>query len=232
MARGRSERSYGRGWRNAGLVAASVGLNAGLIALLYLGETQPRTLARASPRPLYLDIEPRQPLATDRSAPVAPRRPDLAASPAARQVVASHLASDEVPPPAPAVPAGPSIDERWRVAPGTAPRAGRAGAGLTSCDAPHRLSVEDRRRCDARWARPGEGSRVITGSGDPERDAAFARQGARRLAAWEAQRAEPPRGDPPCENPNPMSGCEGVNVSVELFSSRDGILPNLRKRRE
>lgn len=42
----------------------------------------------------------------------------------------------------------------------------------------------------------------------------------------------PARGDPPCERPNPVAGCEGVNVQVELFSSRDGFLPNLRKRRE
>lgn len=87
---------------------------------------------------------------------------------------------------------------------------------------------------ERRIERSGDGMATTgrIGSGDTERDAVFARQGARRLAAWEAQRAEPPRGDPPCENPNPVSGCEGVNVSVEPFSWRDGILPNLRKRRE
>lgn len=53
-----------------------------------------------------------------------------------------------------------------------------------------------------------------------------------RLAAWEAQRAEPPRGDPPCETPHPMARCQGVNIQIDLFSSRDGFMPNLRKRRE
>lgn len=80
--------------------------------------------------------------------------------------------------------------------------------------------------------RLGQEVRSIAGSGDAERDAVFARQGARRLAAWEAKRAEPSRGDPPCESPNPVAGCEGVNISVELFSTRDGVLPNLRKRRQ
>ena len=119
------------------------------------------------------------------------------------------------------------IDPRWRV------DGAFAGPRLSSpsCNAPHRLAPDDRRRCEERWS--GHAAvRPIRGTGDPERDASFARQGARRLAAWEAQRAAPPRGDPPCVTPHPMAGCDGVNIEVELFSSQDGFLPNLRKRRE
>lgn len=94
------------------------------------------------------------------------------------------------------------------------------------------LDEMEREACRDRFARRIEGAPRIAGTGDAERDALFARQGARRLAAWEAQRASPPSGDPPCETPHPVAGCEGVNIQVDLFSSRDGFLPNLRKRRE
>ncbi|WEK38976.1 MAG: hypothetical protein P0Y50_10500 [Candidatus Brevundimonas colombiensis] len=104
-------------------------------------------------------------------------------------------------------------------------------APALSCDAPHRLSPDARRRCEDRWA-GAEAVPVIRGTGDAGRDAAFARQGARRLAAWEAQRADPPRVDRSCENPNPVAGCADVDIRIDLFSSRDGFLPNLRKRRE
>lgn len=228
MAAGRSNNADALRWRNVGLGIVSAGFNAGLIALLLVSEAERRPVVRTMPASLYLDIEPRAPLSTDRTPPTASSRFGPAPSPALRPTPVPLLAPKEAETPKLFVPDSDGVEDRWRVGAGVGVR----GDGLTSCDTPHRLSAEARRRCDDRWTRLGQDARAIGGSGDPERDAVFARQGARRLAAWEAQRAEPPRGDPPCENPNPMSGCEGVNVSVELFSSRDGILPNLRKRRE
>lgn len=208
-----------------------MGLNAGLIALLSITDTRPGRPGAPAATPLYLYIEPRPRLAQER----APVRAVAASRTGVQGVVED---ADGVPrpddsrmepsaAPVPTLDPGDAVDSRWRVGPGAPTR----GLPL-SCEEPNRLSVEARRYCDDRARRFAGTARPIAGSGDAERDAVFARQGARRLAAWEAQRAEPPRGDPPCETPHPVAGCEGVNIEVELFSSRDGLLPNLRKRRE
>lgn len=224
------------GWRKAGFAAAAVGLNAGAVVLLSM--TDPGLRARSlRPAPMIVYLEDAWP-----SLVRAPRAPSVTSSDGAMAATRRAQASQgeapnrgdpSAPPPLP--PASPmsqanaddGIDARWRVG------GALAGPRLSSlsCNAPHRLAPEDRRRCDERW-NGGEAAPVIRGTGNAERDAAFARQGARRLAAWEAQRADPPRGDPQCVTPHPMAGCEGVNIQVDLFSSRDGFLPNLRKRRE
>lgn len=228
MATRHGQHARDRGWRNAGLVVVSVGLNAGLIALL-VAERQAPIIARAAQRPLYLEIEPRAALATDRATPDASVQPDQPLTAVAHVPVPARRSKALSPTPSPPVVGiADPIEDQWRVTPGVL----RPTGDLSSCAAPHRLSIEERRRCDARWARLSQDARAIVGTGDPERDATFARQGARRLAAWENQRAEPPRGDPPCLTPHPVAGCEGVNIQVELFSTRDGLLPNLRKRRE
>lgn len=222
-------------WRKAGLAATAVGLNAGAIALLSLTDLGQRNRPlRSEPMIVYLDeawprlARPPQAAAdvADRPASATPPR-DM--TPTTRDDSPESQIAEAAPASAPS--ASPvqddAIDARWRVG---AVTPGSNGA-ILSCDAPHRLSPDARRRCDERWA-GRENARAVVGTGNAERDATFARHGARRLAAWEAQRAMPARGDPPCERPNPVAGCEGVNVQVELFSSRDGLLPNLRKRRE
>ena len=225
----RTESGWPSRGRRAGLVVVSMGLNAGLIALLSVGDTRSGHLGAPAAAPLYLYIEPRPRLAQER----APVRPFSASRTASHRILQD---ADGVPRPddsriepsaVPAPTLGDAIDSRWRVGPGAATR----GLPL-SCEGPNRLSVEARRYCEDRARRFAGATRPIAGSGDAERDAVFARHGARRLAAWEAQRAEPPRGDPACETPHPVAGCEGVNIEVDLFSSRDGLLPNLRKRRE
>ena len=219
------------GWRKAGFAAAAVGLNAGAVVLLSM--TDPGLRARSlRPAPMIVYLEdawpslvraPRAPLVT--SSEAATRRAQ------ASQGEAPNRGDPSAPPPPPTsmsqANADDGIDARWRVG------GALAGPRLSSlsCNAPHRLAPDDRRRCEERW-NGGEAAPVIRGTGNAERDAAFARQGARRLAAWEAQRADPLRGDPQCVTPHPMAGCEGVNIQVDLFSSRDGFLPNLRKRRE
>ena len=222
-------------WRRAGLAATAVGLNAGAIALLSLTDLGPRNRPlRSEPMIVYLDEAwprlARAPQAStdvaDRAASFAPPR-DMAPttlddSPGSQIAEAAPASAPSASP----VEDG-SIDARWRVGAVTP----GSNAAPLSCDTPHPLSPDARRRCDERWT-GRENARAIVGTGNAERDATFARHGARRLAVWEAQRAMPARGDPPCERPNPVAGCEGVNVQVELFSSRDGLLPNLRKRRE
>ena len=222
-------------WRKAGPAATSVGLNAGAIALLSLTDLSPRNRPlRSEPMIVYLDEAwPRLMRAPQAAADVADR-PASAAPPRDMTTttrddsLGSQIAEDA---PASAPSTSPAeddaIDARWRVGPLTP----GSSVVIQSCDAPQRLSPDARRHCDERWA-GRENAHAILGTGNADRDATFARHGARRLAAWEAQRAMPTRGDPPCERPNPVSGCEGVNVQVELFSSRDGFLPNLRKRRE
>lgn len=216
------------GWTGAATAALSV--NAVVLTLLALEDRRPLAQRPTPNRPvLFMDLEPVPRLKEAR--PSARRREPGTAYNRTRSREPGST------PPSPVVASAaapgveqtqPQVDPRWRVAPGTV-----APASLPlSCDTPLRLTLDNRRRCDLRWSGRGETARVLTGSGDAERDARFARQGARRLAAWEAQRAEPPQGDPPCENPNPVAGCAGVNIQVELFSSRDGLLPNLRKRRE
>lgn len=227
--------------RRTGLVIVSAGLNAGLIAVLSFTDRGQSGFARVagSPQPLYLDIEPRERRARERASDAAapPQSPSAPRPQEVQPLEERNVRRDVL---SGAVAAAPWLDSattapidatdpRWRVA--TSISRGVARLPL-SCDASVSLSVEARRYCDSRRLRLAQAAPSIAGSGDHERDAVLARQGARRLAAWEAQRAEPPRGDPPCETPNPMSGCEGVNVSIKLFSTRDGLLPNLRKRRE
>ncbi|SDQ30771.1 hypothetical protein SAMN02787020_0874 [Brevundimonas sp. 374] len=225
------------GWRKAGFAAAAVGLNAGAVVLLSM--TDPGLRARSlRPAPMIVYLEdawpslvraPRAPLVT--SSEAATRRAQASQGEAPNRGDPATSAPPSPPPPPPSsmsqANADDGIDDRWRVG------GALAGPRLSSlsCNAPHRLAPDDRRRCEERW-NGGEAAPVIRGTGNVERDAAFARQGARRLAAWEAQRADPPRVRRSCEDPNPVAGCPDVDIRIELFSRQDGFLPNLRKRRE
>lgn len=222
----------GLDWRKAGFAATPVGLNAGAVALLSMTDVSVRV--RPPPiEPMIVYLDDAWP--TLSRAPKSPSDPPLEETLAAPrrtqafQADASDSNGTATSPRSPLTEAttDDGIDARWRVdgaVPGPRPP-------LLSCDAPHRLSPDARRRCEDRWA-GAEAVAVMRDRGDAERDAAFARQGARRLAAWEAQRAEPSRVNRSCEDPNPVAGCADVNIRIELFSSRDGFLPNLRKRRE
>lgn len=115
----------------------------------------------------------------------------------------------------------------WRVRPGAV--GDRIGRGLRAsalgCASPGLLTEEERASCDSRF---GARTAAIEGTGDPARDARFARQGARALARYEARRAPlSAADDPPCDKTGPIAACE-VEIHVDLFSSIDGWLPNLR----
>lgn len=226
------------GWRKAGFAAAAVGLNAGAVVLLSMTDSglHARSL-RPEPMTVYLEDAwpslvraPRAPSVTSSdSAVTATLRAQASQGDAPNKGDPAMSAPPPLPPPTSMSQAksDDGIDARWRV------NGAFAGPRLSSlsCDAPHRLAPHDRRRCEERW-NGGEAAPVIRGTGNAERDAAFARQGARRLAAWEAQRADPPRVRRSCEDPNPVAGCPDVDIRIELFSRQDGFLPNLRKRRE
>jgi hypothetical protein len=227
----RTESGWPARGRTAGLVVASMGLNAGLIALLSTTETRTSRPSALSSPPLYLYIERRPRLAQERTPVQAVSASDTAPD---RVIETAHgiqrpdvSRTGPFTAPGPTPTPGDAFDPRWRVGPGAPSR----GLPL-ACDGPNRLAVEARRYCDERAGRFAAAAHPIAGSGDADRDAVFARHGVRRLVAWEDRRAEPRRGDPPCETPHPVAGCEGVNIEVDLFSSRDGLLPNLRKRRE
>nr|WP_314120659.1 hypothetical protein [uncultured Brevundimonas sp.] len=204
-----------------------------LIAFLSFTKPVQRADQPFAATPLYLDIEPQPRVAAvptrDAISPAAPRikapvhapRLDMDEEPAPVTPAVLTIVQPQAAPPTPVV-QPPSLTQRDAIA-----RTMRQG--LSDCTA---LIADERQACLDRRTRWARNASPISGTGSPERDAALARQGARRLATWEAQRAEPPRGDPPCETPHPMAGCEGVNIQVDLFSSRDGFLPNLRKRRE
>jgi hypothetical protein len=213
-------------WRKAGLATASVAINTALIAALSftaLGIEGREFIAE--PPPIYLDIEPRPLLPDER-----PRVPTLAApdiAPAAAAQTSSAAPSVRAPAPeaeavprpaplrprlaAPAPPGAPPPADVWRVDP-----ANRGGAmarslrqGLPGCASPDLLNEMERRHCRDEFARRGENAAPITGSGNPQRDAAFAREGARRLAEWEAKR-------------RPLSGGVGVVGPADCVGSNFG----------
>ncbi|MFN4298061.1 MAG: hypothetical protein ACK4FB_14630 [Brevundimonas sp.] len=116
-------------------------------------------------------------------------------------------------------------DDPWRVRPtGVDDRiARRLQAGGLGCANPTLLDADERERCARRFG--GDAPRIV-GTGDRRRDARFARQGARELAAYEARRAAP-AARTPCNQGGPIADC-GVEINVEIFSSVDGFFPNLR----
>lgn len=217
-------------WRRAGFAAAAIGLNAGAVVLLSVTDPDPRRPSlHAPPMIVYLDETwptlaraSKRPNGHTQGEPPGARREKPNAPPHGSD---RDLASEQHPQIAAREDEG--IDPGWRV--NTA--APRPNAITPSCDAPHRLSFDARRACEDRWVEATNAA-VIAGTGDAQRDAAFARQGAHRLAAWENQRAAPTDADEPCLQLGPIVECGGANISVELFSSRDGLLPNLRKRRQ
>lgn len=178
---------------------------------------------------VYLDMTPR-PLPPDE-----PRRePERLIRPTERQRTrAAGTITDALPaPPSSVQPDVASTDDLVAIQEAVRRNAIARSLRRRSFDCSALLDEIEREACRDRFARRIEGVPQIVGTGDAGRDALFARQGARRLVAWEARRGSPSSGDPPCETPHPVAGCQGVNIQVDLFSSRDGFLPNLRKRRE
>jgi len=213
-------------WRKAGLAAASVAINTALIA--FLSFTAPgiegEVVAPERP-PIFVDITPRPLLPDERlRTPVqAHAVDDMAASAQdARRTVQTPSPRQETPPdsrPAPIRPriaaptpqGAPAPPDAWTLNPND-----RAGAmsrvlrqGLIGCTTPQQLNAAERANCLQDAERRGRNAAPITGTGTPERDAAFAREGARRLAEWEARR-------------RPLSGGVGVVGPADCIGSNFG----------
>lgn len=185
-------------WRKPAIVAASLLLHAGVLALFGL-----RTMGLGAPLPdqsptIYVQLEPR-PLMADETPrqPVAARQAD--APPLTRSVTTPTPRDedeDETPAPpsprlaAPSPGAPPAPEGAWAVRPRTL--GDRIGQGLRTspvgCAASAVLSAAERALCDDRFGQRAATARPIEGTGNPERDARFAREGARRLAEYEARR--------------------------------------------
>lgn len=211
-------------WRKAGLAAASVGINTALLAALAFTTLGIRDRTPAVEPPLiYVEIAPRPLLPHERqrqaTATVTDPAPAAAASSAVPRAAQSvqTLPVEARPAPlrprlaAPAPETAPPPPDVWRVDP-----ANRQGAmarslrqGLVGCTSPERLSDAERRNCRDDFGRRAAAAPPISGTGNPQRDAAFAREGARRLAQWEAQR-------------RPLSGGVGVVGPADCVGSNFG----------
>jgi len=213
-------------WRKAGLAGVSVVLNVALIAVLsFTALGIDETATPPSPPLVYLDIAPRTLLPGEierRPTVQAPAREAVAlpspvadASPVARPLDEDEE-DDRPAPPRPRIsraapagtPAPPAAD--WTVRPdirGSVARSLRHG--LPGCSAPSRLTQIERDACREDFERRASAAPPISGTGDPERDAAFAREGARRLAQWEAQR-------------RPLSGGVGITKPADCVGSNFG----------
>jgi hypothetical protein len=213
-------------WRKVGLATASVAINTALIAFLSFtalgiqGEVvvpeQPPIYVDITPRPLLPGERPRTPVQApainDVAAAAQDARPTVQ-TPSPRQPASQDVRPSPIRPRiAGATPEGaPAPPDAWTVNPND-----RGGAmsrvlrqGLIGCTTPQQLNAAERAHCREDAMRRGMTAAPITGTGNPERDAAFAREGARRLAEWEARR-------------RPLSGGVGVVGPADCVGSNFG----------
>lgn len=240
----------GARWRKPALIGASVTAHALMLGVLVAGGIGGRMVLVASPPPpLYVEIEPRPLLEGERPCPrptSVPKTPaDQSPAPTARTLLNFRLpfqrdrnkkeerqpASSPAPRlAAPGVPAPPAGADSWQVRPETL--GDRIGRGLRTrgpgCTSPQVLSREERALCEDRFGERAAAARPIEGTGHPDRDARFARQGAQELSAYAQRREVRAAERPVCEKTGPIVDCE-VEISVDLFSSIDGFLPNQRR---
>ncbi|MNL46239.1 hypothetical protein D3C87_1689340 [compost metagenome] len=140
------------------------------------------------------------------------------------------------PPPGGAPAAGTGeITDAWRFTPeGQDGRNARAlRVSPAGCPANRVLPQGERAICEERFnARAAEGAqRAITGSGNAERDARFAREGAREMQRFEAQRRPLSGGVgvmPPqeCPGSNFGAGCAGAHLDPSM---RQGATTNVQQ---
>lgn len=199
-----------RRWRKPALVGASVAahiLVLGGLAVTVLDE--PTRRLPDPPTILYVEIEPRPLLENERPRPTPepptaqPVDPAPQAS-AQRSILGFRLPfqrnrdedqdrpttpSPRLAAPVSGAPAPPGA-EPWQVRPETL--GDRVGRGLRTrgpgCASPQLLSREERAVCEDRFGERAAAAPPIDGTGNPDRDARFAREGAAALAQYEARR--------------------------------------------
>jgi len=204
-----------RRWRKPALMGASAVLHVLVLGVLIASGIGERLTVAAPPSPpvLYVEIEPRplledeQPRPRPAPSPATPTDQPPAPAPAQRTLLGFRLpfqrdrseeeADNRPSPPAPrlasptpGLPSPPASADPWQVRPET--MGDRVGRGLRTrgpgCASPQLLSREEREICEERFAERAAAAAPIEGTGNPERDGQFAREGARALAEYEARR--------------------------------------------
>nr|WP_303705999.1 hypothetical protein [Brevundimonas naejangsanensis] len=242
------------GRRRAATIGVSVLIHGLLLAPLVFQTVRPApNLVTTTLAIVYLDIEPRPLLPDER-----PRLPAVAPAPAPQvrpagpvsRETAPALSAAERPAPlaprlareapdgAPAPPGAQAADP-WQVTP-ESQAAATARALRTSpagCRSTELLTRAERALCDERFnerAAEAAARRPIAGSGNSERDARFAREGARELQRYEARRRPLSGGvgvlaPQDCPGSNFGTGCAGAHLdsSMQMDSSR-----NVQTRRD
>ncbi len=203
----------------------------------------------APPQPLYIRIEPRPVMPGEvlreppltvieqpREAPAMGREIRLRAPERDEEEERRRLEALRLPARPDAAAQG--VEPRWRVGPeGAGDQVARAlrSSGL-ACSRPRRnMTPAERAACDERFAGAGD-TPPIRGSGDPERDEAFARQGRANIARYEAQRAPLSGGTgvvgpADCPGSNLGMGCAGAHLrDVPGVDVRQGAETPIRQR--
>lgn len=211
--------SGGERWRKSAIVAASLGLHVAVLGLIGLRSMDLGDPPQPTERTIYVEIEPRPLLPGEvarvrvRPPPARPEAPsqslpDAGAPAAQADPFPRPEDEDDQPAPrlaAPGAPAPPADvgTAPWRVRPEVL--GDRVGRGLRTspvgCASPRLLTPAERAICEDRMTERAAAAAPIEGTGNPERDARFAREGARALAEYEARR-------------RPLSGGTG-NVGVQ-----------------
>lgn len=221
-------------WRKPALVAASLLAHALVLGGLGLRAIRMETSAPPQERVILVEIEPRplleneQPRPRPSPAPAAARSEPRPAPSTQPSVFGLRLPfqrqpddeEDERPSaPAPRAPAGPPPagapappSGAWAVRPDTL--GDRIGRGLRTrgpgCANPSLLTEAERAICDDRFGERAAAAPPIEGTGNSERDAAFASQGARAIQQYEARR-------------RPLSGGSGLVGPQDGVGSNFGI---------
>ena len=210
-----------------------------------------------APTPTPTPVAPPAPVAAPKPAPTPPVAMERAPSPPApapalpqrrlaKDKDEEEAASGRPSPPAPRMAAPPpggapatgtgEITDAWRFTPeGQGGRNARAlRLSPAGCPADRVLTQGERAICEERFnARAAEGAerRTITGSGNAQRDARFAREGAREMQRYEAQRRPLAGGVgvmPPqeCPGSNFGAGCAGAHLDPSM---RQGATTNVQQ---
>lgn len=210
-------------WRKPAIVAASLGFHALVLGYMAFQVIEERRrygggdLLPPPPPPIYIQIEPRPLMRGETARTRQTQTPDTPVntvtdagsrpSETATNTGSADVVARPTPPaprfaqggaPATTPPANVGVGQ-WSVRPETT--GDRVARGMRTspvgCANPQYLSIAEREICDDRFGERAANARPIEGSGNAERDARFAREGARALREYEARR-------------RPLSGGVGV----------------------
>ncbi|MFN3817032.1 hypothetical protein [Brevundimonas sp.] len=234
------------------VVAGSLIVHVAVLLMIGLRTGPDMSGYSAPPAPLYIQIEPRPLMAgeTVREPPVTVIA-DPSDAPALTREIRARALRNEIPDedeerrrlealrlPLRPAPSDQDVAPQWRVNPdGASDQVARAlrSSGV-ACNRPrNQMTAAERTACDERFAGPSDAP-AIRGTGDRERDEAFARQGRANIARYDAQRAPLAGGagvvgPGDCPGSNLGMGCAGAHLpDVPGVDMRQGAETPLRQR--